>query len=188
MNDRPLIRTTLIRTTLTAALTVFLGFALAGPALAQSCNEPPRNPQNVSLGIVNGAPDFTNKFCNEPGSRPGDLCNEIGDRPRMVFKLQGEGVNDWRFVRMELSVDGANWSNPRLPAGAYDDLGFSSDPGDPDRVRGWPPVSINGSGRQMTVRNDNCHEFDIHYRLLLENRSGEQVYAHPRLRNRGIGG
>ena len=176
------------RETLSAALTLMLGAAAAGPGYAQSCSEPPRNPQNVGLEVVNGQPVFTNRFCNDPGSRPGDLCNEIGDRPRMVFKLQGQGANQWRFVRMELSVDGSNWSNPALPAGVYDDLGFSGDPNDPDRVRGWPPVSINGSGRQMEVRNDNCHEFDIHYRLLLESTSGEQVYAHPRLRNGGIGG
>ena len=178
----------LIRPAFVPSLGLALGMALAGPALAQSCNEPPRNAQNVSLGIVNGVPDFTNKFCSEPGSQPGDLCNGIGDRPRMVFKLQGQGANQWRFVRMELSVDGASWSNPRLPSGVYEDLGFSSDPNDPNRVRGWPPVSINGSGRQMTVRNDNCHAFDIHYRLLLESTSGEQVYAHPRLRNGGIRG
>ncbi len=171
-----------------ASLTLLFCVSVSMTGHAQSCNEPPRNPQNVGLEVVNGQPAFTNRFCNEPGSRPGDLCNEIGDRPRMVFMLQGQGANEWRFIRMELSADGQNWSNPPLPAGVYEDLGFSSDPADPDRVRGWPPVSLNGSGRQMTVRNDNCHAFDIHYRLLLESSSGEQVYAHPRLRNGGIGG
>lgn len=173
---------------LCASLTLLISVAVAVPGHAQSCSEPPRNPQNVGLEIVNGQPAFTNRFCNEPGSQPGDLCNEIGARPRMVFKLQGQDANRWRFVRMELSLDGQSWSNPSLPAGAYEDLGFSSDPGDPDRIRGWPPASINGGGRQMTVRNDNCHEFDIHYRLLLESESGDKVYVHPRLRNGGIGG
>ena len=176
------------RITTLASLTAIAAALTASLAQAQSCNEPPRNPQNVALEIVNGQPDFTNRFCNEPGAQPGDLCNEIGARPSMVFKLQGQGANQWRFVRMELSVDGNNWTNPSLPAGAYDDLGFSGNPADPDRVRGWPPVSINGSGNQMTVRNDNCNAFDIHYRLLLESNSGEQVYAHPRLRNGGIRG
>jgi hypothetical protein len=176
------------RNLLCASFTFLFGAAVAMPVHAQSCNEPPRNAQNVGLEIVNGQPAFTNRFCNEPGSQPGDLCNEIGDRPRMVFRLQGQGANQWRFIRMELSADGQNWSNPLLPAGVYEDLGFSDDPGDPDRVRGWPPVSVNGGGRQMEVRNDNCHQFDVHYRLLLESTSGEQVYAHPRLRNSGIGG
>lgn len=173
------------RTTAAASLIAMLAVGAASQAQAQACKDTPRNAQNVGLEIVDGQPDFTNRFCNEPGAQPGDLCNEIGSRPRMVFKLQGQGANQWRFVRMELSVDGVSWSNPVLPAGAYEDLGFSSNPGDPDRTRGWPPVSINGGGRQMTVRNDNCNTFDIHYRLLLESNSGEQVYAHPRLRNGG---
>lgn len=154
---------------------------------AQDCNQPPRNPQNVSVQIVSGTPAFSNRFCNESGSQPGDLCNAVGDRPRMVFMLQGAGANEWRFVRMELSADGSNWNNPLLPAGAYSDLGFSGNPSDPDRVRGWPPASINGAGNQMTVRNDNCNAFDIHYRLVLRHESGLEEYLHPRLENKGVG-
>lgn len=153
-------------------------------SFAQSCAEPPRNPQNVRVEIVGGEPRFSNRFC--PGnSAPGDLCNALGERPEMVFKLQGQGANQWRFVRMELSVDGNDWINPALPEGAYVDLGFSDNPNDPDRVRGWPPVRLNGSGNQMTVRNDNCHAFDIHYRLLLRHRDGSERHLHPRLKNGG---
>lgn len=172
----------------TVFLLPVLWLGAAGEARGQACNEPPRNPQNVALEIVDGQPAFTNKFCNAAGSRPGDLCNEIGDRPRIVFKLQGNGASQWFLVRMELSADGNDWTDPVLPDGAYEDLGFSNNPVDPDRVRGWPPVRLNGSGRQMTVRNDNCHAFDIHYRLLLRHRNGDEVHVHPRLRNGGIGG
>jgi hypothetical protein len=154
---------------------------------AQACNQPPRNPQNVSVQIIGGAPTFTNRFCSDSGGRPGDLCNGVGDRPRMVFMLQGAGASEWRFVRMELSVDGSSWTNPALPAGVYSDLGFSSNPADPNRVRGWPPTSINGAGNQMTVRNDNCNAFDIHYRLVLRHESGREEYLHPRLENKGVG-
>lgn len=164
--------------------TMAAGLVSAG-AMAQSCNEPPRNPQNVRVEIIDGAPAFTNKFCSDASSQPGDLCNEIDDRPRIVFKLQGNGANRWEFVRMELSADDVNWTNPVLPAGAYLDFEFSEDPSDPDRLRGWPAVSINGSGRQMTARNFNCHEFEVFYRLLLEDDAGNQVYLHPRVRNKG---
>lgn len=157
----------------------------SGQLLAQSCNEPPRNPQNVVINIVDGEPQFSNKFCSESGSQAGDLCNAMGARPRMVFKLQGNGANQWEFVRMELTADESNWNNPVLPQGAYDDLGFSSDPGNPDRIKGWPPVSLNGSKRQMTVRNDNCHEFEVFYRLLVRHRDGTERYLHPRIRNGG---
>jgi len=152
---------------------------------AQSCNEPPRNPQNVVINVVDGQPEFSNKFCDEAGSAPGDLCNAIGSRPRMVFKLQGNGANRWEFVRMELSADGTSWNQPVLPQGAYDDLGFSTDPNNQDRRNGWPQATFNGNKRQMTVRNDNCHEFDIHYRLVLRNNDGSEVFLHPRIRNGG---
>jgi hypothetical protein len=168
--------------TLAVTLSAFAGLS---DAVAQSCSEPPRNPQNVRVEIVDGEPVFTNHFCPSANGAPGDLCNAFGDRPRMVFKLQGPGSNPWRFLRMELSADGTDWNNPSLPDGVYEDLGFSSDPGDGDRVRGWPPVSLNGSGKQMTVRNDNCFEFDVYYRLILEHEDGRQVPLHPRLRNRG---
>ena len=171
-------------------LSAFCGvLLLAGsPAEAQDCTSPPRNAQNVAVEVVDDTPSFINRFCTGPGSRNGDLCNAAGARPEMVFRLQGAGAATWAFVRMELSADGSNWSSPNLPAGAYDDLGFSSDPSDPDRVRGWPPVSLSGNGRQMTVQNDNCHAFEVHYRLLLRSDDGREVYLHPRLENGGIGG
>ena len=170
-----------------AALCVLVGTVIVTDASAQACKQTPRSPQNIVLEIDGGQPQFRSKACTEAGAQPGDMCNEIGAKPRIVFKLQGASSNGWRLVRMELTTSGGGWSNPVLPNGAYEDFGFSTDPSNPDRVKGWAPGSLNSSGNQLTVRNDNCNAFDVDYRVVLSDPSGNLHYAHPRVLNKGGG-
>lgn len=161
--------------------------ALPGVQAQNSCLGPGNAPTNVNIVIgANGLPEFDNRiFCAEenPASNPrnGNICLDVGQKPVLKFHLTGPGSNAWQFVELQLSGDNQNWPG-ELPLGAYSDFEFASDAA---LQTGKPHVTINGA--QMEVRNNNCHEFKVWYRILMRKPGTTDFfyYLHPIMDNRG---
>jgi len=101
----------------------------------------------------------------------------------MVFQLEGDNIKDWKLVRMELGENDSNWPG-NLPAGAFSDFEFDTDKG---LKAGHPFVKLNRKKTRMQVKNNNCHEFVVHYRLVLEDPQGNEQMLHPIIDNKGTG-
>lgn len=165
--------------------------AAAEPMPPREENEKPAclSPGNKAFHVDivlddNDEPAFDTTFqCanpTNPQSGKGDVCIGINDRPDLQFKLLGGANTGWKFVELELSGDGESWPGV-LPPGAYSDFEFGSDAA---LLTGKPHVSINGA--TMHVQNNNCHEFTVHYRVVLENKETGAIFRmHPILVNRG---
>ena len=52
-------------------------------------------------------------------------------------------------------------------------------------TNGKPYANINGAGNMMDIQNKNCHAYEVHYRLILEDSAGIEKYVHPIIANRG---
>jgi len=152
-------------------------------AWAQACGDPPRNPQLMHVDVIDGKPTFADNLCpGKPGSRPGDMCNAAGARPEIRFILRGEAASSWSFLRMELSSNGSDYGSPNLPTGALQDFTFASPQ---DEAAGRPAARITGN--TMFVTNDNCNRFEVHYKVVVRDPSGNEMEVDPIIRNGGIG-
>ena len=144
---------------------------------------------DVNIVINNDLPKFNNKIPCSLGQGPqgdGDICLDINKKPDLKFNITGPNNPKWKFVEIQLSGDGENWPG-ELPLGAYSDFEFGSDAA---LQVGKPYARISGPddkpGNLMQVRNNNCHQFQVYYRILLKNTvTNEYYYLHPIMDNRG---
>lgn len=129
-----------------------------------------------------GLPEFVDDECGGMKGK-GAVCNDINQaKPNMRFKLDDKSVDGWEFVRVELSGDGTTWPGT-LPLGVYSDFTFDSDEG---LYSGQPAVEFIGMGKDdIRVDNNNCHNFTVHYRLVLKNSDGNFYRLHPVIENGG---
>jgi hypothetical protein len=176
-----------------AAILILTACALPGLQAQPSCLGPAAAATNVDIVIgAGGLPEFDSRiFClgEDPTINPknGNICLDINKKPDLRFNLKGPGANAWQFVEIQLSGDGESWPG-ELPLGAYSDFEFGSDAA---LQTGKPHAQIagvnGGKGNQMKVRNNNCHEFEVYYRILLKQPGATDVYyyLHPMMDNRG---
>lgn len=155
--------------------------AMTSPA---SCLSASPAPTIVKVKVDGGLPEFEDEaVCAVdplPGSpSPGRVCVDINKRPDLRFVLNGPDATKWKFRGIQLSADGVSWGGA-LPLGAYSDFDFASDAA---LLAGTPHATITGN--TMHVKNNNCHEFTVHYRVILENDKGEVIRLHPIIVNRG---
>jgi hypothetical protein len=163
-----------------------LGLSGCSALLAQSsCLQPGAAAKHIDIVLDdNDKPEFDNgiKCASDSGSPPkGNICSEMNEKPDIRFFLK-EGAEDvWEFVGMQLGQDGTNWPG-NLPLGAYSDFDFDSDVA---LLTGWPHVTK--AGNNMHVQNNNCHEFTVHYRVILRNKENplDIFRLHPVVDNRG---
>ncbi len=150
---------------------------------ANACVTSAGGAQQIDVNVLeDGIPEFENDFC--PGKavkNKGDVCNALNKKPDFKFKLKGPDKDKWEFVRIELGENATTWPGT-LPIGAYSDFEFDSDVG---LLSGRPAITLNGNASQMSVRNNNCHNFTVHYRLVLINSDGEYIRLHPVIENEG---
>ena len=163
-----------------------LGISVSTSALAQSgCLQPGAAAKQIDIALYGTNLVFENKHACAGGKgapNNGDVCMNINEKSDLRFLLKANASQDWKIIGFQLSDDGISWPGT-LPLGAYSDFQFDSDTG---LLTGTPYVEINPNGNQMTVQNNNCHEFEVHYRVSLENKNnGEIVRLHPVIKNRG---
>lgn len=166
---------------LTLVLVAWSPFVLAQNSCA---NNSSRAAKTVEINVdINGIPTFADHACASRGSnaKKGDICSIKNERPVIKFKFDGDNTTGWEFVRIELSGDNTSWPG-QLPAGAFSDFEFDTDAG---LKAGTPYVKLRWGGRTMEVRNNNCHEFEVHYRLILKNPAGVEKELHPVIENKG---
>jgi len=116
-------------------------------------------------------------------SAKGDICVEKKGKPLLEFQLDGRNAKGWELVRFELGQNDSNWPGD-LPDGAISDFEFDTDAG---LRAGHPYVKLNGKKDKMQVKNNNCHKFVVHYRVVLKDRDGVEQTLHPILDNKGTG-
>jgi hypothetical protein len=135
---------------------------------------------NISVN-ADGKPEFDNFVCpGGPHNNPGDICNGLNERPDIKFILTGPDARSWQFVDFQLSGNGLDWPG-ELPKGAYSDFEFGTDEA---LNEGRPFWSVTRNS--MHVQNNNCHQFTVHYKLILENpETGERRIVDPIMDNTG---
>jgi len=172
----------------TVALMLLCPIGSSAVVLADSCLHPGSQAAtqiDIVINSVTNLPEFENTIDCVGGSgntsQPGNVCLDIGKRPDLKFHLKGPGANDWEFVDFQLSGNGNDWPGT-LPLGVYSDFQFDSDNG---LQTGRPYVTINGNN--MSVQNNNCHEFDVYYRITLKKDGVPPIWyrIHPLIQNRG---
>lgn len=127
-------------------------------------------------------PEFKDNHCppSGPYNKPGDICNGLNIKPDIRFILTGGNASTWEFVDFRLSEDGENWPG-NLPLGVASDFQFASTA---DLKAGRPEWTVTGN--TMHIENNNCFEFTVYYRLLLENpATGERRLVDPIIDNTG---
>jgi len=137
--------------------------------------------QQINVDVPeDGSPDFANNACPKNPEK-GNVCNSLNVKPDFKFRLTGPDAEKWKFVRIELGENANAWPGT-LPIGVYSDFEFDSDEG---LLTGRPTVNLIADDRQMKVQNNNCHNFTVHYRLVLINSDGEYIRLHPVIENEG---
>ena len=130
-----------------------------------------------------GNPFFSDHACASRGNnaKKGDICSAKNEKPVLKFKLEGSNARDWELVRLELSENGTSWPG-NLPAGAVSDFEFDSTAG---LNAGTPFVKLSWSKKTMEVKNNNCHDFEVHYQVVLKDPAGDEQKLHPVIENKG---
>lgn len=179
----------IIAISITSGMCVFGSACAVAEAVAitgDSCLSPGSAAKqiNVKIDSVTNLPYFDNKIDCASGTvhpDPGSICLDVNVKPDMRFMLTGKGASDWEFVEFQLSGDGVDWPGT-LPAGVYSDFQFDSDAA---LLTGKPYVKIVGA--TMHVQNNNCHEFQVKYRITLKNDDDPPLFVrlHPVMDNRG---
>jgi hypothetical protein len=168
---------------LTLAL-FFCGCAVAqnGPP-KPDCLVPGKAAKHIDILVdANSQPKFAggNACPGKAGAKDGDICMSINEKPDIKFTKTGDDKDKWEFVEFQLSGNGVDWPGV-LPAGVYSDFEFGSDTA---LQTGRPYWTVNG--HYMHVQNNNCHEFTVHYRLILKNGTTDEVVVlHPVMDNTG---
>ena len=127
---------------------------------------------------------FHDHACSPTPTRAnGDICVEKNGKPLLVFRLEGRNAKGWELVRFELGQNDSSWPGD-LPDGAFSDFEFDTDAG---LRAGHPYVKLNSKKNKMEVKNNNCHKFIVHYRVVLKNMDGQEQTLHPILDNKGTG-
>ena len=126
---------------------------------------------------------FSDHACASRGgsAKKGDICSAKNEKPILKFKLDGSNARDWELVRIELGENDASWPG-NLPAGAFSDFEFDTDAG---LKAGTPYVKLSWSKKTMEVRNNNCHDFEVNYRIVLKDPDGAEQKLHPVIENKG---
>ncbi len=150
---------------------------------AHSCLTPGAAAKFIEIEIGSGLdPVFAsgNACPGNPGATDGDICISINEKPDVRFVKKGTDMAKWEFIDFQLSSDNVNWPGV-LPAGAYSDFQFGSDPG---LITGRPVYRLQGNS--MLVQNNNCHEFKVYYRVVLKHvNTNKVVRLDPAMDNKG---
>ncbi len=171
--------------------TIVLGFitliTIGSPMVfaANDCLSSGRASKPVHIRIdANAKPFFHDHACkSKPNSRKGDICSTKREKPVLKFMLEGQRARDWELVRLELGQNDSSWPG-NLPAGAFSDFEFDTDAG---LKAGHPYVVLNPKKNEMKVKNNNCHAFEVHYRVVLKDPAGNEQTLHPIIDNKGTG-
>jgi hypothetical protein len=176
---------------LTLISTILISLVFSSLAMGQPkpvCLSPAAAATQIDVEMTaTGYPQIkpgSKKNCpDQPASYGADgyFCVDINKQSNMRFHLTNTAATNWKFIGFQLSEGGTEWPG-QLPVGVYSDFEFGTE----NAINnGTPYVKINAAGNMMTVDNNNCHDFTVHYRLIFENAAGDFFRLHPVARNRG---
>jgi len=162
-----------------------VAWSASAVASKNGCMSNSRAAHTVYISLdSSGDPQFDDHVCPSAASpKAGDIC--VADKVRAIlkFRFARNSADDWEFVRIELGEDDTNWPGT-LPAGVYSDFEFDTDAG---LAAGHPYVDLSRNKRVMEIRNNNCHQFGVHYRVILKDPEGNEHPLHPIMDNKGTG-